>query len=159
MKRNINVFAATLAVLLVLVGVTSTHAQTRNQRAYIPFSFNAAGKTLPPGEYRISRLNEQTSKELFVIRNNESNEAVVVLTSTLRAKQTPKDSQLVFNCYGDQRYLSQMWIEGDDNGIAMPKSHAERQIEREATAALKKQPGDVAAVKGSAPTTVLVALK
>jgi hypothetical protein len=142
-----------------VLGVTSTHAQTTQQRAYIPFSFSAAGKTLPPGEYRISRLNEERSKDLYVIRHNDGNEAVIVMTSSLRAKQTPTDSQLVFNCYGDQRYLSQMWIEGDQNGIAMPKSKAERQIEREATAALKKQPGDVAAVKGSAPTTVLVALK
>ena len=56
---------------------------------------------------------------------------VAVLTSNARAKTTQRQSTLVFNQYGDQYFLSQIWEAGNSTGREVMKSGKERQVERE----------------------------
>lgn len=130
MKRaNLRIFL--MLGLFAILAMGSVHAQSaKEQTANIPFSFTVADKSFPAGEYTIQRLNPASDKAALVIRNEDGSMSKIVLTTNVQKAMTQESARLVFNHYGDQYYLAQVWTPADNTGLELPKSHSERAIAR-----------------------------
>ncbi len=52
------------------------------------------------------------------------------------------DAKLVFNCYGDRYFLSQIWFGSSDSGRILAKGRLEKEI-----AGTGKTPGSLASIR------------
>jgi hypothetical protein len=129
-KRAITIMA--VVVFFATLAVTSVRAQNAGTISVsIPFDFAVAGKALPAGEYNVRRSIEG-NRELTAIRNREKTEAVYLpQTHPVQTSEVQSESKLVFNKYGSQYYLSQVWISGRTVGQELSKTAKERGLQRE----------------------------
>jgi hypothetical protein len=123
--------AIAMLSFLLLLAVLPTHAQsTNNIVVTVPFDFKIADKTLPAGEYIVRRSTQNTDEGLL-IRRTDSRAGAYVLTTSIQAGETRKDSELVFHRYENQYFLSQVWTSGRSYGRELFKSGQERSLERQ----------------------------
>lgn len=121
-----------LVTLSLVTAVVSAQAQgSRTEYADIPFDFKAGDKELPAGRYQVS---QSTGGEAVTVRGVENSISVVKMTNHLVQLDPAKTSKLVFNRYGNQYFLSEVWIAGRSTGQEIRKTNAEKAIQRELTA-------------------------
>ncbi|HKU77133.1 MAG TPA: hypothetical protein VJR02_24690 [Pyrinomonadaceae bacterium] len=97
----------TIMTALVLAFVASAQAQTAlNYKTFaVPFSFKVGNKVLPAGEYKITADNQ-----IVRVQKTDGKENAVTLTQRTRGTNQDNDSKLTFRRYGDQYFLSQVWL-------------------------------------------------
>ena len=118
------VFGATLAA-------ASVRAQNSGDLAVtIPFEFAAAGKTLPAGDYYVRRSIDG-SQAVIRIQSRTGSASVYLMTHTVQSSKIQNDSKLVFNKYGGQLFLSQLWVAGRSTGEELNKMGRERALQQE----------------------------
>lgn len=116
--------------LLVGLAVAPTYAQSMDRiTAKIPFDFIAGNQTFPAGEYTFGRGLPQ-APNLLLIRSADHQLSLFLNVIGEQAEQMPTETDLVFNKVGDEYFLSQLWITGEDLGREVPKPRAERELER-----------------------------
>lgn len=127
--------AAVLAMAIIAAGV-SAQAQTLQYRltADIPFEFSMAGQKLPAGKYWISRAHESTGDTVLQIKSIESGTIATRFSIPVVTLNPKRRGELIFHRYGDQYFLSEVWPAGGGTGRAFVKTHAERELERNARA-------------------------
>ena len=98
----------TVMAALALAFVASAQAQTAlNFKTFaVPFSFKVGNKVLPAGEYKITADNQV----IRVQQMNGKENAVSLVQRTRGANHNLSDAKLTFRRYGDQYYLSQVWL-------------------------------------------------
>jgi len=102
-------------VLAVTVGGALAYGQLgRSLVAKVDFSFGVPGKTLPAGTYVVSY--DSSNPAMLVIRSRDNKaEAMVPFVTRLAQLGTPADiARLVFDKVGNESYLSEVWIPGED---------------------------------------------
>ena len=132
----------TMAIAMFITTVAVASAQAQNAPTVsvtIPFGFEVAGKTLPAGDYQ---LRMEGSRSTLKIQNHDTLRTTFVTISPLQRTDIQNQSKLVFNRYGNQYFLSQVWIAGRSSGEEVRQSSTERGIRRE-LAALKQRAGTV----------------
>jgi hypothetical protein len=92
--------------------------------ANIPFNFTVGSQPLPAGQYSVKPL----SQAAVLVQSEDSRSAAIVLTMAAQANKTQEVGKLVFNRYGDQYFLSQIWTPASNTGRVLPKSRLEREI-------------------------------
>ena len=126
--------AATMFVAIIALAFASALAANaqnpRNLVVNIPFDFTVKGRTLPAGEYIISRASTADRTSLTMQRRDGKANAIV-LSKPIQSEDRQSESQLVFNRYGNQYYLSQVWTSGDAEGRELFKTKQERSLEVE----------------------------
>ena len=130
MKRaNLRIFL--MLGLFAILAVSSVHAQSSyRQTANIPFSFTVADKTFPAGEYTVERVNPESDKAALAIKSADGHMTRIVLTTPVQASRTQENARLVFNRYGDQYFLAEVWTPASDTGYALSQSRNERELAR-----------------------------
>ena len=118
-----------LSFLLMLTAVTVS-AQSERIRVTSPFSFVAGQKALPAGEYTVEP-NRKDSDNVWLVQSRDGHATALFATMPVRAGETQGECKLVFNKYGDQYFLSQIWEAGESAGRALIKSKGERALERQ----------------------------
>ncbi|HKC65175.1 MAG TPA: hypothetical protein VKB86_16150 [Pyrinomonadaceae bacterium] len=117
--------------LFAILAIGSVHAQTRKEMtANIPFSFNVGEKSFPAGEYNVTRLNPASDKAVIAIKSEDGRLSRIALTIPVQASRTQERARLVFNHYGDQYYLAQVWTPADDTGLQLLQSKTEQTVAR-----------------------------
>jgi len=98
----------TVMAALALAFVASAQAQTAlNFKTFaVPFSFKVGNKVLPAGEYKITADNQV----IRVQQINGKENAVSLVQHTRGANHNLSDAKLTFRRYGDQYYLSTVWL-------------------------------------------------
>ena len=93
---------------LALAFVASAQAQTAlNFKTFaVPFSFKVGNKVLPAGEYKITADNQV----IRVQQINGKENAVSLTQRTRGVNHNLSDAKLTFRRYGDQYYLSTVWL-------------------------------------------------
>ena len=84
-------------------------------QAEIPFQFHVGTKTLPAGKYVINQL-EQMDLTVMQIRSADGKLSALFNVEGVQAKDTPENTQLIFNKNGDQYFLSELFDEGEVDG-------------------------------------------
>ncbi len=98
----------TVMAALALAFVASAQAQTAlNFKTFaVPFSFKVGDKVLPAGEYKITADNQV----IRVQQINGKENAVSLTQRTRGVNHNLSDAKLTFRRYGDQYYLSTVWL-------------------------------------------------
>ena len=120
-----------MASLFVLLAVGSAYADPGSEvRADVPFDFMVGNKTYPAGSYAVEYTQPQGAF-LIHIAEDESRRTLL-WSNTVPAKSIEDHSpKLIFNRYGDQYFLTQVWGGGDINGRELRKFATERELARE----------------------------
>jgi hypothetical protein len=108
------------AVLMVPV----TQAQSITLRAEIPFDFAVGNKWLPAGEYLVNT----STPGVMLIQSKDASSSAFAMTTAVNTGKPSDVSKLVFNRYGEQYFLSKIWIRSSDTGRALSKSRFEREV-------------------------------
>ena len=100
-----------LRLLLVLAGFTAftvpAKAQSVDQPVVnIPFQFVAAGRTLPAGEYRVTRLRDSNTR-ILILSNFENRASAIVFPAEVEESVDGK-ARLTFEVAGGQHFLSRI---------------------------------------------------
>jgi len=93
-------------------------------RVDVPFAFMAGGVHLPAGPYIVSHVDPY----LIVIETQDGKARALVHVQVANAS-SPAATKLVFNKYGDQYFLAQVWTEPDREIHHCTKCRAERVLE------------------------------
>jgi hypothetical protein len=112
-----------LAFLGLLVGLAgpAANGQVQGVKVKVPFKYVVANKTLPGGEYTLSSVRD----ELFV-QDSEGKRVAMVSTNAVSGGRTVgKTGEVVFKCYTDVCFLSQLWTPGQDTGRELLRSPLE----------------------------------
>lgn len=117
-------FLRFLLVLAGFAGLTiSANAQVVDQVVVkIPFSFVAAGRTFPAGEYKISRLRDQEPSVLVIASLENRGDAVMLLAETREPSTSHGEAHLYFTTAGDQHLLSRVETAENDYNLSVPRA-------------------------------------
>lgn len=131
MKKIACVGLLLMSFFVSLPAGASASAQPADELvAEIPFDFYVGGKTMPAGEYTVRTVTTSDDSGLQ-LRSAAGSESVIILTHAAQARsRRPGPARLVFNRYGDQRFLSVVWRSGGD-GRELRLSKRERNLRKE----------------------------
>lgn len=131
MLKRTCLFVATLSFLVVL-GLPVAQAQSiKHLTVQVPFDFYVRDRLLPAGTYSIKAIDIDGQGATLRIRNEASNETVVVLTNGVEAKGQQMDAaHVVLNRHGEHYFLKSAWRDAS-SGRALLESQRERSLQRE----------------------------
>jgi len=109
MKLQLSIVAV-IATLLLLAG-TAAPQMERQFTVDIPFDFVAAGVHLSAGTYNIFHI--VNSSTMLIWREDGKAGAQVPLKMVSQIAPGKATTKLVFNTYGDQQFLEQIWTGRD----------------------------------------------
>ena len=118
--------------LLSLLIAAPTGAQIpagATERAVIPFDFVVRGKTLPAGTYTLRRFEEMP--RTLEIENPSAHSHIMFETEPLERRNVTRTDELVFHRYGDTYFLRQIRIAGEEEGLEIATSRAERVLQNQ----------------------------
>ena len=118
---NRSIFAAGI---FALVGCLSLGAQSIKLTATIPFEFRIGAHQMPAGDYLVSH----TSGVLTLRRESGKYNAANVLVFGTRKGSNGTSSKLVFNRYGEDYFLANVWQAGEPTGLEVPKGKIEKEM-------------------------------
>ena len=104
-----------------LATVGTAAAQNHQVRATIPFDFVAGSAYWPAGTYTI------TSEDLVIVEIQNGKHDAKLLRSA-PADEVKSDSELVFNGYGDQYFLSEILSSDANIKVRLPVSKMEERV-------------------------------
>jgi len=91
----------------------------------IPFGFHAGTSVLPSGEYTV---DTDAGPGVVRLRSADAKSSAMILSMATRTLATPTTGKLVFNKYGDEYFLSQIWKAGSNTGNELRKSRREAEV-------------------------------
>jgi len=109
----------------LLLATASAYAQTAKISAKVPFDFTVNGKTLPAGEYVISRVD--TNDKVLAITCRDEHVTMLAIPYEKETLNPAANTELVFNHRGSRYFLSQIWVSGSAAG----REFAQGQLESE----------------------------
>ena len=123
MKNTIYGLVAILGIFLGFA-VASVHAQEPSQvKVNIPFAFSVGKTTLQGGVYSIKRMSSNN----VTLRIEDGKSSVIVNAPVTHNSSDPEAvERLVFNRYGEQYVLSQIWLTADAGRQVWTKKNGEK---------------------------------
>jgi hypothetical protein len=115
-----------IGVLSLLLAAGSAFSQTGEVRAHVPFAFVVNQTTLPAGEYSITTMSG--GSEVLLIRGTANKSAKLVNANHRLASKPADRTKIVFRCYGDRYFLSEIWTQGNESGRQLPKGSLESEV-------------------------------
>ena len=132
MKKQI--LSAALLTLGVALAITSAVAPAaafsfESIKVDVPFDFSDGQRMYPAGKYTIRPVGVNTNPAIR-IAGDDGKTSGMFLAGVGETIQPRNETALIFHRYGDQYFLFQIWTAGETTGVEIPKSSAERRIER-----------------------------
>jgi hypothetical protein len=127
MKRQLLVLMAVAIFAAALT--TNAFGQAGNcVEANVKFDFNVGDRTFPAGEYRIESVSRQSYNILQIksVRDLSKNEFIVANHSNGQIR-TPR---LVFQKYGENYFLTAIFLDTDEWGYSIRPSRRQRESEK-----------------------------
>jgi len=153
MKQRALKTLAGVSLFLTFAAVSANAQAAGEIRLKVPFDFYAGTQQLPAGEYTVRHVSS-TGDALLRVENRHSSASATVLTFRVQSPAAPERGQLVFQKYGEQYFLTQVWTGGGDAGHELNESKRERGLRELAKNAKKNK---VAQGASKAETVVLTA--
>jgi hypothetical protein len=119
-KKQMLLFAA--LSLLALIAVIPAYSQMDGVRVKVPFNFAMGDKTYAAGEYAFSSL-----KDTIILQNSDGARIAMVLANHATGRSAGKTGKVIFACYGEQCFVSQIWVTGQDEGRELLRSRMQTQ--------------------------------
>jgi hypothetical protein len=120
MKRNM--FGALMTLIVACtIAIPVVHAQT-SMTASVPFAFAVGDRQLPAGAYEVRDMGRAT---LIATRDGDGK----VLGIYQYAGPSNGETKLVFDKVGDRYFLRQIWSSVHGQGLQLPESKLEKEIQ------------------------------
>jgi hypothetical protein len=106
--------ARNLITICLLFTAATLFAQTESQwlmKVHIPYSFTVANQPMPAGIYNFYTVGSQ---RVVRITNVDGKHTATVSTLLNYSNSAASAAHLVFDEYGSEYFLSQIWSGGDD---------------------------------------------
>jgi hypothetical protein len=111
---------------VALLAAASVYAQgSQNLTVQVPFGFHVGDSILPSGEYIVST---DVAPGVVRVRSADAKSSVMILSMPTQTLATPSTGKLVFNKYGDEYFLSQIWKSGVNTGNKLHQSRREVEV-------------------------------
>lgn len=130
MRKLFSIIAIGSVLALLVAATAQAQLPGTSIRASIPFDFIVRGRTLPPGRYEITRVNDDPVELMIRNVDHRRNEAMFSTEPAYLDKSTSKNV-LVFHRYGDSYFLSEVVTAGEQTGRELEPTHMERQLRRD----------------------------
>jgi hypothetical protein len=122
MKKQV-LFALLTMVLLMAAGSANAQLGSKTElRFNVPFDYKVGNGTMKAGDCSIRRAG---TENVLVIRCNGS--SALALSGSVSGKAA-SETKLVFNKYGDQYFLAQVWVQGENIGEQLPRTRIENEL-------------------------------
>ncbi|MCU1294943.1 MAG: hypothetical protein JWP08_3793 [Bryobacterales bacterium] len=118
MKLNLS-----LSVLAAALTCTGVYAQTLDYRADVPFNFQVGDTAMPAGHYSV-----KNARGILTVAQTDGKKSVFRLTMPAARRTATPDGKLMFNRYGEDYYLTNVWTAGSREGQALVQSKHEKQL-------------------------------
>lgn len=117
-----------MAGLMVFTVFASTRVAQAQQEMVvkIPFAFVADHVNLPAGDYTLKTAGPINS--LLLVNRADPTMSAYIPSNAAQAAAVQSESKVVFNCYGDRYFLSQVWTAGTALGRQMVRSSREKEM-------------------------------
>jgi hypothetical protein len=110
--------------ILILLAAASAFAE-QPIKAQIPFPFYVGGSVLPSGSYTV---DSGVARDVLRFRSADGKSTAMIVSHGVQPAAIPYRPKLVFNRYGDQYFLFQVWT-GDNNvGHEVPRLRREKEV-------------------------------
>ena len=106
MRNKIFSSIAMLSLFFVLAIAGIQAQRPTGVEVNLPFDFTAGKATLKAGRYNIRKL----SGEVFSIRTEDGKQTIVTAPLTVGSRDSKGGARLVFNRYGNDYFLTQVWL-------------------------------------------------
>lgn len=124
MNRQAYTILATILITASLSFSARAQCSTIHSRADIPFQFSAGEKTLPSGHYTVTC--QDSGPGSGIIRLTGAKARVGLAMFSVYGKSADH-GKLVFRRHGNRYFLAQVWAAGEETGLQVTKSRAERE--------------------------------
>lgn len=104
---------------LVLLGFAQA-AFGQSISVKVPFTFVIADRLYPAGEYSLS-----SSREKLIVQDSAGKVVSMSLSNAVTGRHMGDTGQVVFRCYGNRCFLSELWIPTSDIGRRLLPSRSE----------------------------------
>ena len=113
-KRSRFAVAALLIVTFFVLSATWAQAQSIRLKANIPFAFRAGEKLMPAGEYHVQTLSNGVV--VRILGPDADNSVMFTTVGISHRIGEDRDAKLIFNKYGEDYVLSEMWWPEQQDG-------------------------------------------
>jgi hypothetical protein len=124
MKRQM-LFVASLCSAIALT-VIPANAQVGSVRSHVPFEFSVSGKALTAGEYTMIAGSSQIR-----IQDAHGKVVAMVLANDVPGRSAGENGQIIFQCYKDRCFLSEVWAPTELNGRQLVTTREEAELVKE----------------------------
>jgi hypothetical protein len=117
-----------VASLCVVIGmaVVPAYAQRGGVQAKVPFDFVVSDKSFPAGEYTMIAKSHELK-----IEDAGGKIVAMVLVNNISGRSAGKEGQIIFHCYRERCFLTQVWSAVQENGSELLRSRAEANLAKE----------------------------
>jgi len=127
--KKLTVLMGLLSVLCAIPAMAQINARVKFDA---PDAFYAGDAKLPAGSYTVSVPNEDDN--FLLIQSTDGSHSVIVEYEITSSETPHAKSDVTFNKYGKDEFLSQVWVEGQDSGMQVLPSKAEQDAAKAAVA-------------------------
>lgn len=127
----------------LLIGLTSVPSFGQRMpgiQVNVPFTFSLNDKTYPAGDYTFTAMRQN----VVVLEKTDHSGPAMIMANPAEARAAADRSNVRFDCYDHECFLSQIWIPGHDGGYELRRSSAEIHVAANRT-------GKYVALLGKAP--------
>ena len=125
MKRNL-IGILSLVVMSLTLTATGAFAQSY-VKADVPFAFTVGSAQLPAGPYEVK--SSSSGATAIVILNDQNNAGAMAIARREYPRQT--NAKLVFHHVGNRYFLAEIWRGSGSEGMIVPTSKQEKELEKE----------------------------
>ena len=122
MKRTMFGALMTLVVAFT-VAVPVVHAQTI-MTATVPFAFSVGQQQLPAGAYAVREVGDRAT-----LIENKDGQGRVMGIYNYAGPSKADETKLVFDKVGDHYFLTQIWSSASGQGLQIPESKLEKELQ------------------------------
>ena len=130
MKRQVFSLISLLSLLSLLLAADSAIAQRVHVRANVPFNFTVGNKVFSAGGYDIE-TNSPSSDNALLLRARDGHSSMIVMSNAAQTFKPADKNKLVFDRYGSQYFLAEIWVEGARLGRHLPMSSREKELAKD----------------------------
>ena len=115
--------------VFVLAALCTSHAQYDGPivNVSIPFNFNIGAQRFVAGDYSFKPLLPHT----ITLQTRRGHGLTNASSISVISRDAPNATTVVFNRYLDRYFLSEIWVQGNNDGQAFIKSPVEKELAKE----------------------------
>ena len=122
--KSFSKVAVSMALLSLLPAMPLVAQIANGMNFTTSFAFYAGNVKMPAGSYRITKTDIDESE--LLIESQDGKYAAFVDFIPTQSEQPHAQSDVTFHTYGNAEYLNRIWVEGQEFGMKVEPTKAEK---------------------------------